>query len=1466
MTLLRYSGFLPKNPTGIPGIERRVKGRGAATVGALTALPVLVLLVTCLFTLVCLPSAGSASSPPADSIHFCAFDGFERWRRDRPRPAAKRPAALNVGEPRTVRMIYFLPNDWPYRSDVVDSMKTLIRQAQTFFGEQMRAHGYGNRTFRIETDAQGGPLVHRVDARHSFIRYDNTLGHAVTDELGQTFDLNANIYFIVLGTDAVRQGNGAPVGGVARSMGKAGGTAMFPSQFSLSTVVHELGHTFALPHDFRNPEYVMSYGGPRTARFSGCSAEILSVHPYLNPAIPIESGPPPTIELISPTEYPPGSERVSIQLRVKDPDGLHQVSIGVHGTEACRGLVGVQEAVVEFEYNGRYGQDHTFTGLGGDITNRIGVIAFDATGDASSELFVLVEDSPYRLATLEAHRGRVLSVAFSPGGSILASGSEDGTVRLWDVESRKQIATLEGSYTVVFSPDGSALASGSRDGTVKLWDMEKREQIATLEGHTGRVVSVTFSPDGSTLASGSEDGTVRLWDVESRRQIATLEGHSRRVWSVAFTPDGSTLASGARDGTVKLWDVERRMQTGSLEMHTTTVLSVAFSHDGATLACGAISGMLKLWDVATQKLIATLEGHTANVFSVAFSPDGATLASGEGYGEVRLWDVVTGDNLHTFLNAGAISAVAFSPDGTTLASASWDGRVNLWDVSEWARRRPVAIEIISGDRRQGTPGAELDEPLVVEVRDQYGDPVPGAVVTFTVMAGDGRLNGRNKLQHTTAGADGRAEVTLTLGPDQGPNIVGVSLGGRELGAFTALGVGAAAADLQGDYRTWHLPRTAAVRLGKGVLGEGDRAVALSADGRTLAVASAIGVWLYDAATARALALLPTASPAHSMAFSVAGTLASGLYNGQVQLWEAKSGERIGTLRHADRGRVTAVVFSPDGTRLASGSWDQSIKLWDVASRREVGAWVVPREGYSRWFLSVAFSPDGVWLASGFEDGTVRLWDVGRRTELATLRGHTGEVRSVTFSPDGAVLASAGGFRDGTVRLWDVGGRTELATLRGHTGEVRSVTFSPDGAVLASAGGADGTVRLWDVERRTELATLRGHTAGVRTVAFSNDGATLVSGGADGAVLLQDVKTGNIAGIAGHGSLHSMALSPDGALLASAEQSNDGAVRLWDAATNTEVATLRSHTAGVTAVSFSSNGALLALGSWDHTVELWEVANRELAGTLEGHADGVTAVSFSSNGALLASGSWDHTVKLWDVATKTEVATLRGHTEGVRSVSFSSDNAILASGSVDRTVKLWDVERRELIGTLEGHSQGVNAVAFAPDGKTVVSASEDSGIRLWDVNKRTNTSILYDREKVYSIAFSPNGRTLASGSWKSVKLWDIGMNGVSATLKGHTAIIHSVAFSRDGATLASGASDGTMLMWDLTASIPPPPETPSPDFDGDGTIDIADFLLFTQQFALREGDPGYDARFDLDGNGAVGLSDFLIFAGAFGQSG
>ena len=784
--------------------------------------------------------------------------------------------------------------------------------------------------------------------------------------------------------------------------------------------------------------------------------------------------------------------------------------------------------------------------------------------------------------------------------------------------------------------------------------------------------------------------------------------------------------------------------------------------NGTLLASGGVVGTVILWDIATLGKIATLEGHTGIVRSLSFSRDGEILAScsGSDYG---------------------------------------DGTILLWDLQHLQPRSHTLIKV-AGDEQQGPAGAALAHPLVVEVRDQNGDLLPDAPITFTVTAGDGKFSGRFSVEHITTDADGRGEVTLTLGPHPGTNTVEVSIGPRPLATFHAEAVGTEAAVQDGDYRTWHLPVAATARLGKGALGEGARELALSADGRYLAVASGIGVWLYEVTTSRALALFQTEDAVYSVAFSRDGTLAAGMKSGNFELWEVETGERTGTLPHADWGWVT-VAFSPDGATLISGQ-SETIKVWDVETRRLLGTSEGAGDDGSPWPLEVAFSPDGTRLAAGFQDGDggrLRLWDVATQTEVASFGGRTDPVSTVSFSPDGSLLASAGRSPDLTIKLWDVATQSQVAKLSGHTNGVTAVSFSPDGALLASGSWNDGTVKLWDVGNRTLIRTLEEHTGTVHSVAFSPDGSILVSAASDGTVLLREIETENAAAISGHNFLSAMALSPDGALLASSGGWSDHTVRLWDVSRQSQVAALRGHMQGVSAVSFSPDGGLLASGSWDGTIRLWDAATKSQVAALRGHTQVVSAVSFSPDGGFLASGSREGTIRLWDVGTREQMGLLDRHTDDVLSVSFSPDGAILASAGdyEDQTVKLWNVATQELIATLEGHENAVNTVAFSPNGNTLASGS-DYGIRLWDVATRTHIATLEEPggwNPVNSIAFSPDGTTLVSGSWHGVKVWDLATEQPVSTLEGHTNRIHSVAFAPDG-TFVSGSDDGTMLLWDL----------------------------------------------------------------------
>ncbi|MGF2036696.1 MAG: hypothetical protein RMZ43_015510 [Nostoc sp. CmiVER01] len=529
----------------------------------------------------------------------------------------------------------------------------------------------------------------------------------------------------------------------------------------------------------------------------------------------------------------------------------------------------------------------------------------------------------------------------------------------------------------------------------------------------------------------------------------------------------------------------------------------------------------------------------------------------------------------------------------------------------------------------------------------------------------------------------------------------------------------------------------------------------------------------------------------SVSFSPDGkTLASGSGDNTIKLWNLETGKEIRTLT-GHHYTVRSVSFSPDGKTLASGSDDKTIKLWNLETGKEIRTLT----GHDDWVSSVSFSPDGKTLASGSGDNTIKLWNLETGKEIRTLTGHHYTVRSVSFSPDGKTLASGSG--DNTIKLWNLETGKEIRILTGHNNLVWSMSFSPDGKTLAS-GSEDKTIKLWNLETGKEILTLTGHDNTVNSVSFSPNGKTLASGSADATIKLWNLETGKeIRTLTGHHyTVISVSFSPDGKTLASG--SIDKTIKLWNLKTGKEIRTLTGHDDTVYSVSFSPDGKTLASGSGDNTIKLWDLETGKQIRTLTGHDNWVWSVSFSPDGKTLASGSVDNTIKLWDLETGKQIRTLTGHDNWVWSVSFSPDGKTLASGSADKTIKLWNLETGKEIRTLTGHDNTVNSVSFSPDGKTLASGSDDKTIKLWNLEtgKEIHTLSGHDN-RVWSVSFSPDGKTLASGSEdKTIKLWNLETGKEIRTLTGHDDYVNSVSFSPNGKTLASGSGDKTIKLWNL----------------------------------------------------------------------
>lgn len=546
------------------------------------------------------------------------------------------------------------------------------------------------------------------------------------------------------------------------------------------------------------------------------------------------------------------------------------------------------------------------------------------------------------------------------------------------------------------------------------------------------------------------------------------------------------------------------------------------------------------------------------------------------------------------------------------------------------------------------------------------------------------------------------------------------------------------------------------------------------------------------------------SSVNDLGFSADGRTIAVAVDNKIELWDVVTGQKLERSFVGHRGMVTSISFSPNGTHMATGSYDGSVIIWDFSTAEVIAKFASINLGRIR---SVAFSPDGKLLASGGdspagteESSAIILWDVAARTQFGEpLRGHRNSVRKVVFSHDGRIMASGG--YDESIILWNIDSQRKFGhSLEGHSGTVFGLAFSQDDKIIATSG-YDQKVLLWNVYTQQPEQTLLGHSDRVFSIAFSGNGARIASGDGRGNIILWNANDSiSIASVIKSRSAaipngYEFAYSSDGQLLGTSGSGN--AVNLWDlGAHHLLEPPLRGHKGWVLGVAFSPDNRTLASASADHTVILWDVRSRQQIGLpLIGHKDQVLCVSFSPDGKLLASGDMDGSVILWSALSKEplgEPIRFNGADAGsqhwIETVSFSPDGRLLAAGSRDWKVYVMDVATRQLaLAPLEGHTGEVTKVSFSPDGSLLASSSSDNTVIIWDLTTGhvSGAPLVGDKSRapLYDVVFSPDGRRLASSSMNgNIALWDLTTRQrIGAPFRG---VRTRVAFSRDGRTLAS----------------------------------------------------------------------------------
>jgi len=586
------------------------------------------------------------------------------------------------------------------------------------------------------------------------------------------------------------------------------------------------------------------------------------------------------------------------------------------------------------------------------------------------------------------HGSRILSLAYSPNGRILAAGGGDDPIRLWDVDTGVMQRALPEAWVhaLVFSPRGSVVVTGGAFKTIRMWETATGKEVNKLDGHKSAVKALAISPDGTLLASGDAEGNVILWELLTARIVNTFKGHTDEITSLAFSPDSSTLASGSGDRTVRLWDTDngkflRQVDGGCM------VTAVAFT-DAKTLISGGDDNQLRLWNVETGKQVDTWKGHEKTIASLLVQREkttnrALTLVSGAHDGTILLWDLTAKAKPRVIRRAlGDSDALALTRNGDFLATGGINNTVRIFETGSLK-------ELTFG------PGHQAGVSALALSRD--GTKLASASVMGDILIWE---PGTGKFVAGWKGPQG-GEVVLAFAPDGG------SL------------ASAAGADA---IRIWDPKDGKELFSLPGAKGDPALSLAYGHDGQTLLVGRRSGkVEVFDLKEKKAVREFKYTGPAYTLGVSADGKTLAVSGGNKVTLWNLADGRQLKTFGTRDEGPestwpvVAALAFHPEGKVIALSCYDGIIRLMDIATGKELRNC----EGHTSVAYGLAFSPDGKTLATASFDRTARLWEAFSGQTIAEMKGHHGPGTAVAFAKDGRSFYS--GSADTTILRWDATG-------------------------------------------------------------------------------------------------------------------------------------------------------------------------------------------------------------------------------------------------------------------------------------------------------------------------------------------------------------------------------------------------------------------------------------------------------------